>query len=89
LKREDILNGAREINVNDWAQCQVVLSEIRLALEGHDLLYRGIADSELELTTTLERAGCDGMTVHKYFMMTVHGIRPAIHTRLISSIAFP
>lgn len=80
MERQHILDGAREIDVRDWAQCQLVLGEIRGALEGRDLLYRGIGNSESELTTTLERAESGGMSIHEYFMVTTQRILPAVES---------
>jgi hypothetical protein len=80
LERQHVLDGAPEIDVSDWAQCQLVLGEIRGALEGHDLRYRGIGNSESELTTTLERAESGGMSIHEYFMVTTQRILPAVES---------
>jgi hypothetical protein len=43
-----------------------------------DLLFRGHSDSTWPLTTTLERAGYDGMSFDDYYRLTVHRVRPSV-----------
>jgi hypothetical protein len=43
------------------------------------LLFRGQPDSEFRLTTTLERAGCEGMSFEAYYLL-VSRTRPAVET---------
>lgn len=45
-----------------------------------ELLFRGQSDSEWELTTTLERAGCQGMSFDAYYRRAVSRVRPAVET---------
>lgn len=45
-----------------------------------ELLFRGQSDSEWELTTTLERAGCKGMSFDAYYRRAVTRVRPAVET---------
>ena len=44
------------------------------------LLFRGQNDSEFHLTTTLERAGCGGMSFDRYYRLAVSPVRPAVET---------
>ena len=43
-----------------------------------ELLFRGQSDSSWPLTTTLERAGCEGMSFDEYYRLTVHRVRPSV-----------
>jgi hypothetical protein len=43
-----------------------------------DLLFRGQSDSSWPLTTTLERADCEGMSFDEYYRLTVHRVRPTV-----------
>jgi FRG domain-containing protein len=43
-----------------------------------DLLFRGQSDSAWPLTTTLERADCEGMSFDEYYRLTVHRVRPTV-----------
>ena len=43
-----------------------------------ELLFRGQSDSAWLLTTTLERAGCEGMSFGEYYRLAVHRVRPAV-----------
>src|ERR1700685_2487774 len=43
-----------------------------------ELLFRGQSDSSWPLTTTLERADCEGMSFDEYYRLTVHRVRPSV-----------
>jgi hypothetical protein len=43
-----------------------------------DLLFRGLGVSSWPLTTTLERAGCEGMSFGEYYRFAVHRVRPTV-----------
>ena len=43
-----------------------------------ELLFRGHSDSSWLLTTTLERAGCEGMTFDEYYRLAVTRVRPSV-----------
>jgi hypothetical protein len=43
-----------------------------------ELLFRGQSDSSWPLTTTLERADCEGMSFEEYYRLTVHRVRPTV-----------
>ena len=45
-----------------------------------ELLFRGQSDSSWPLATTLERAGCEGMSFDEYYRLTVHRVRPTLET---------
>ena len=47
---------------------------------GAELLFRGQSDSSWPLTTTLERAGREGMSFDEYYRLTVHRVRPTLET---------
>jgi hypothetical protein len=72
-----------EKDLPDWESFQ---SEIETLRTGHlkdstsPLLFRGQPNSEFRLTTTLERAGCEGMTVKEFYQLVVNRVRPVIET---------
>lgn len=43
-----------------------------------DLLFRGQSDSSWRLTTTLERADCEGMSFGDYYRLTIQRVRPTV-----------
>jgi len=62
------------IDLPDWNSFEPQLQELRdeLATNAIDkkcpeLLFRGQSDSEWQLATTLERAGCQGMSFDAYY----------------------
>lgn len=65
----------------NWEAFRDELQELRSKYDKPEspLLFRGQSNSELQLTTTLERAGCDGMSFENYFLL-VSRIRPAVET---------
>jgi hypothetical protein len=66
----------------NWATFENELQTLRTRFEkpGSRLLFRGQNDSELGLTTTLERAGCDGMSFSQYYWLVITQIKPAVET---------
>jgi hypothetical protein len=68
----------------NWEAFTAELQNIRDVLtksasgETPDLLFRGQSDSSWPLTTTLERADCDGMSFDEYYRLTVHRVRPTV-----------
>jgi len=72
------------IYLADWNALTTAVQEIRDDLtkdasgERPELLFRGHADSRWELTTTLERADCDGMSFDDYYRLVVTRVRPAV-----------
>lgn len=80
------------ISVDNWEQFEARLKEIRgeEAARGRkmDLLYRGLADSNWELTTTLERAGRDGIGVSSYYDV-ISRTKPSIESLTASRWNIP
>ena len=75
------------IDLPDWNSFEPQLQELRdeLATNAIDkkcpeLLFRGQSDSEWQLATTLERAGCQGMSFDAYYRRAVSRVRPAVET---------
>jgi hypothetical protein len=72
-----------EKDLPNWESFQ---SEIEILRAGHlkdstsPLLFRGQPNSKFGLTTTLERAGCEGMTVKDFYQLVVNRVRPVIET---------
>ncbi|MFZ0520218.1 MAG: FRG domain-containing protein [Candidatus Acidiferrales bacterium] len=70
----------------NWAVFGAELQKLRDGLPKNalgkppDLLFRGQSDSSWPLTTTLERADCEGMTFDEYYRLTAHRVRPAVET---------
>jgi hypothetical protein len=66
----------------NWVAFEDELQTLRNRFEkpGPRLLFRGQNDSELGLTTTLERVGCDGMSFSQYYRLVSIRIRSAIET---------
>jgi FRG domain len=67
--------------VAHWEDFQEQLQEIKKSLgpQAGPLLYRGQADCGWQLTTTLERAGCERMPFSEYWLR-FDRVRPAIET---------
>jgi hypothetical protein len=65
----------------NWEAFEAALTELReqLGTAARTLLFRGVGDSTFELTTTLERAGCQDMSFLDYYNL-VERIRPAVET---------
>jgi hypothetical protein len=75
--------GTRLIEGKDLPDWNAFESEIQAIQEKYPpprLLFRGQSDSEWSLTTTLERAGCAGMSFSEYYHLTVARIRHAVET---------
>lgn len=75
------------INLPDWGSFEPELEKLRNELTKNavgkrrpELLFRGQSDSEWQLSTTLERAGCDGMSFAAYYLRSVARVRPAVET---------
>jgi hypothetical protein len=71
----------------DWDSFEPELQKLRSELAQNasdkrcpELLFRGQCDSEWPLTTTLERAGCEGMTFDAYYLRAVARVRSAVET---------
>ncbi|MHB8654677.1 MAG: FRG domain-containing protein [Terriglobia bacterium] len=71
------------IDVEDWASYEKRLHEVQNgeASEGRtpELLFRGIPDSTLPLTTTLERRGRERMLISDYYRL-IFPLKPQIET---------
>jgi hypothetical protein len=72
-------------NVPSWEGFSDSIEELRSALTGDsrkppELLFRGQSNSNWQLTTTLERAGCEGMTFDDYYRLAVTRVRPMVET---------
>jgi len=61
------------INVSSWESFEQKLRKLRQdqvsAGSKTDFLFRGLIDSTLPLTTTLERAGHEGIRVSEYYQI--------------------
>ncbi|HLW82622.1 MAG TPA: FRG domain-containing protein [Candidatus Acidoferrales bacterium] len=72
------------LSLPNWQAFIAELQKIRDVLTQNtsgkppDLLFRGQSDSSWPLTTTLERAGCEGMSFDEYYRLTVHRVRPTV-----------
>lgn len=72
------------VSVPNWAAFTAELQKLRDELTKNasgkppDLLFRGQSDSSWPLTTTLERADCEGMSFDEYYRLTVHRVRPTV-----------
>jgi hypothetical protein len=75
----DLMN---EIDVADWDALEAELAKLRgnLNRPSMSLLYRGQSNAEWKLTTTLERAGCTGMSLVDYYRLITGSIAPAVGT---------
>jgi hypothetical protein len=79
-----------EIDVSDWGEFEAQLQNVRGSVgdQASPLLFRGHGDSRWPLTTTLERAGCEGMTFDCYYRLFC-GVRPAVETFTAVKWDFP
>lgn len=70
-----------ELDVSDWNAFGAEVGKLRIGLGKHaaSLLFRGQSDSDWRLATTLERAGCDGMSFVDYYRL-VTSTGPAVET---------
>jgi hypothetical protein len=75
------------INLPDWGSFEPELEKLRDQLTKNasdkkcpELLFRGQSDSEWQLSTTLERAGCEGMSFAAYYQRAIARVRPAVET---------
>jgi hypothetical protein len=72
------------VSLPNWEAFTAELQKIRNDLnenasgEPPELLFRGQSDSAWPLTTTLERADCEGMSFAEYYRLTVHRVRPTV-----------
>src|SRR5437879_5561216 len=70
--------------VRNWdafiAEIQKLRDELSKDASGQppELLFRGQSNSAWPLTTTLERADCEGMSFEEYYRLTVHRVRPTV-----------
>jgi len=70
--------------VPNWAAFTAELQKLRAGLPDSpsgkppELLFRGQSDSTWKLETTLERAGCLGMSFEEYYRLAVHRVRPSV-----------
>jgi hypothetical protein len=74
--------GFIEKDLPNWESFHDELRDLRTKYDksNSQLLFRGQNDSEFHLTTTLERAGCEGMSFDSYYRLAVSRVRPAVET---------
>jgi hypothetical protein len=74
--------GFIEKDLPNWESFQEELQILRTKYDkaNSPILFRGQNDSEFRLTTTLERAGCEGMSFDSYYRLAVGRVRPAVET---------
>jgi hypothetical protein len=74
--------GVIEKNLPNWESFHEELHVLRTKYDKakSPLLFRGHNDSAFRLTTTLERAGCEGMSFDSYYRLAVGRVRPAVET---------
>jgi hypothetical protein len=79
-----------EIEISEWGEFELKLKELRGNLSrGHEpLLFRGQSNSGWPLTTTLERAGEEGMLYSDYYRL-ISSIKPAVETFSTTRWDFP
>jgi len=65
------------IQIADWETFEKEIKELR-AKYGRELLFRGQANSDWPLTTTLERAGAKHMLFREYYELICAGMRPEV-----------
>lgn len=74
----------KAVYVPNWdaftSELQKLRDELTANASGNppELLFRGHSDSSWPLTTTLERADCEGMSFLEYYRLTVHRVRPTV-----------
>jgi hypothetical protein len=72
------------VSLPNWETFAAELQKLRAKLPNDpsgkppELLFRGHSDSSWALTTTLERAGCEGMSFDDYYRLAVHRVRPTV-----------
>lgn len=72
------------VSLANWDSFTAELQKLRNELpkdpsgKEPELLFRGQSDSSWPLTTTLERAECEGMSFDEYYRLAVHRVRPAV-----------
>jgi hypothetical protein len=73
--------GVVEQDLPNWESFHEEIQKLRTKYDNPNspLLFRGQGNSEQRLTTTLERAGCEGMSFDNYYVL-VSRIRPALET---------
>ncbi len=69
-----------ESREGNWQEFEIWLQELRNRKYRRGLLFRGQADSNWRLETTLERSGRSTMPVADYYDLIVRGIGPAVST---------
>lgn len=71
------------IEVENWETFERQLQKVRndeiSARRTAEFLFRGLSDSTMKLTTTLERAGWEGTLISKYYGL-IYDLRPQIET---------
>lgn len=74
--------GFIETDLPNWESFQDALQSLRTKYDktSSELLFRGQTDSEFRLSTSLERAGCEGMTFDSYYRLVVARVLPAVET---------
>jgi hypothetical protein len=74
--------GVTERDLPTWESFREELQILRTKYDraNSPLLFRGQNDSEFRLTTTLERAGGEGMSFDSYYRLAVGRVRPAVET---------
>lgn len=75
--------------LNGWEAFEQHLKVLRSEYGERQLLFRGVCDSVLPLTTTLERAGCEDMSFKDYFHLLSYKIKPAVETFTETEWDFP
>jgi FRG domain len=70
--------GVQTEHLPTWEAFEGRLQSLRAEF-GDRLLFRGQSDYKLSLTTTLERAGCHGMSFLDYYDL-IYRVKPAVET---------
>ena len=63
-----------------WDELVGEIEQLGLKYGEANLLFRGVDDSRWKLDTTLERAGCEGMTFEQYCRLLAFKIKPALES---------
>ena len=72
------------VSLPNWEAFTVELQKLRAQLPHNpsgkppEILFRGQSDSSWPLTTTLERAGCEGLSFDDYYRLAVQRVRPTV-----------
>ncbi len=69
-----------ESREGNWQEFEVWLQELRDRNYGRGLIFRGQADSNWRLETTLERSGYSAMPIADYYALIVGNIGPSVST---------